>query len=103
MSAKSSKRLFVNALTFSRVPLIFTYLGFAIAGKDMVAHAAECEITDKNTAAVYSPVVAEPFAVWYAWAENPRYCELKAADGTSVSPFRMALEGVLPQGKNLID
>ena len=77
--------------------------GFAIAGKDMVAHTAECEITDKNTAAVYSPVVAEPFAVWYAWAENPRYFELKAADGTSVSPFRMALEGVLPQGKNLID
>jgi CDP-diacylglycerol--glycerol-3-phosphate 3-phosphatidyltransferase len=32
MSAKSAKRLFVNALTFSRVPLIFTYLGFAIAG-----------------------------------------------------------------------
>ena len=32
MSAKSAKRLFVNALTFSRVPLIFIYLGFAIAG-----------------------------------------------------------------------
>ena len=32
MSTKSSKRLFVNALTFSRVPLIFIYLAFAILG-----------------------------------------------------------------------
>ena len=32
MSARSAKTLFVNALTFSRVPLIFLYLGFAIAG-----------------------------------------------------------------------
>ena len=32
MSTKSAKRLFVNALTFSRVPLIFTYLALAIAG-----------------------------------------------------------------------
>ena len=32
MSTKSAKRLFVNALTFSRVPLIFIYLALAIAG-----------------------------------------------------------------------
>lgn len=32
MSTKSAKTLFVNALTFSRVPLIFTYLVLAIAG-----------------------------------------------------------------------
>jgi CDP-diacylglycerol--glycerol-3-phosphate 3-phosphatidyltransferase len=32
MRTKSSKTLFVNALTFSRVPLIFLYLAFTIAG-----------------------------------------------------------------------
>lgn len=32
MTDRSAKRLFVNALTFSRVPLIFIYLAFAIAG-----------------------------------------------------------------------
>ena len=32
MSTKSAKTLFVNALTFSRVPLIFIYLALAIAG-----------------------------------------------------------------------
>lgn len=32
MSTKSAKTLFVNALTFSRVPLIFVYLAFAVAG-----------------------------------------------------------------------
>ncbi len=32
MSTKSAKTLFVNALTFSRVPLIFLYLAFAVAG-----------------------------------------------------------------------
>ena len=32
MRTKSAKTLFVNALTFSRVPLIFLYLAFAVAG-----------------------------------------------------------------------
>ena len=32
MRTKSAKSLFVNALTFSRVPLIFIYLALAIAG-----------------------------------------------------------------------
>ena len=32
MSTKSAKTLFVNALTFSRVPLIFIYLALAIIG-----------------------------------------------------------------------
>ena len=32
MSTKSTKSLFVNALTFSRVPLIFVYLAFAVMG-----------------------------------------------------------------------
>lgn len=32
MSTKSAKRLFVNALTFSRVPLIFIYLALAVSG-----------------------------------------------------------------------
>lgn len=32
MSTKSAKSLFVNALTFSRVPLIFLYLALAVAG-----------------------------------------------------------------------
>ena len=33
MRSKSAKSLFVNALTFSRVPLIFLYLAFAVAGQ----------------------------------------------------------------------
>ena len=33
MRTKSAKSLFVNALTFSRVPLIFLYLAFAVAGQ----------------------------------------------------------------------
>lgn len=32
MRTKSGKALFVNALTFSRVPLIFLYLAFAVSG-----------------------------------------------------------------------
>ena len=32
MSTKSAKTIFVNALTFSRVPLIFAYLACAVAG-----------------------------------------------------------------------
>ena len=33
MSGLSPKSLFVNALTISRVPLIFLYLAFAVAGQ----------------------------------------------------------------------
>ena len=33
MSSKSAKSLFVNALTFSRVPLIFLYLALAVMGQ----------------------------------------------------------------------
>ncbi|MBO5940704.1 MAG: CDP-alcohol phosphatidyltransferase family protein [Kiritimatiellae bacterium] len=41
MSTKSSKTLFVNALTFSRVPLIFAYLLLAVLGnfRESVAYA----------------------------------------------------------------
>jgi CDP-diacylglycerol--glycerol-3-phosphate 3-phosphatidyltransferase len=41
MSTKSAKTLFVNALTFSRVPLIFLYLVLAVAGNfsDSLAYA----------------------------------------------------------------
>lgn len=113
LQGKKSRQVRVKSMTAEADRLILKFdgalalsgkvRGFAVAGRDMVAHAAECEIIDEKTAAVYSPVVAEPFALWYAWAENPRYFELKAADGSLLPPFRMALDGVLPQGKNLID
>lgn len=77
--------------------------GMVIAGKDMVAFEAECRFIAPNILKVWNKNVSEPFAVWYAWAENPRFHDLRTASGMPVSPFRAALDGSLPQGRNLID
>lgn len=77
--------------------------GIVIAGKDMNACEAEVKFISDNTIEVSAKEIASPFAVWYAWAENPRKFGLKAASGIPIPPFRAALDGSLPVGKNLID
>ena len=77
--------------------------GMVVSGKDMFAFPAECSFTAADTLCVGSSQVSEPFAVWYAWAENPRYLGLFSADNRPLSPFRAALDGSKPVGKNLID
>lgn len=77
--------------------------GVFIAGKDMVAFEAECSSPAPDTLSVSSPQVTSPWAVWYAWAENPRFHELRTADGEELPQFRAALDDPKPVGKNLID
>ena len=60
---------------------------FAIAGKDKKFVRADARI-DGATVLVSSPLVAEPVAVRYAWADNPVGCNLRNADGLPASPFR---------------
>ena len=74
-----------------------------IAGKDMVAYEAECTAVAPYTLQLSAPEVAEPFAVWYAWAENPRFHDLRTADGEEMPQFRAALDNSKPIGRNLID
>ena len=76
---------------------------FVIAGKDLVASEAKAEFIAPDTIKLTSNAVAEPFAVWYAWAENPRGFGLKTASGITVPPLRAALDNSLPVGKNLIN
>ena len=76
---------------------------FVIAGKDLVAGKAKAELITPDTIKLTSDTVDEPFAVWYAWAENPRGFGLKTVSGIAVPPFRAALDNSLPIGKNLID
>ena len=77
--------------------------GMVVAGKDMTAFEAQVKFTSQNTIEVSADEVAEPFAVWYAWAENPRKFGLKSVCGIPVPPFRKALDHSFPVGKNLID
>jgi len=60
---------------------------FAVAGIDRKFHWAHAEI-DGNTVVVWSPEVAVPCAVRYAWAENPEGCNLANSLGLPASPFR---------------
>ncbi|MBQ4329066.1 MAG: hypothetical protein IJC27_05010 [Lentisphaeria bacterium] len=76
---------------------------FVIAGKDFEAFEATAEFVSDDTIKLTSNAVSEPFAVWYAWAENPRGFGLKATSGIAIPPFRAALDNTLPVGKNLID
>lgn len=77
--------------------------GVVIAGKDMVAFEAECTYYAPDTLQVSSGKVDDPFAVWYAWAENPRFHDLRTSDGEELPQFRAALDNSVPVGKNLID
>ena len=60
--------------------------GFALAGADRRFHWAEARIVGRQVE-VWSPAVAAPVAVRYAWADNPR-CNLFNAEGLPASPFR---------------
>ena len=60
--------------------------GFAIAGVDKKFHWADAR-TEGNSVIVSSPLVPEPLAVRYAWADNPN-CNLFNKDGFPAVPFR---------------
>lgn len=60
--------------------------GFTIAGADKKFHRASARI-DGNTVVVFSPDVALPVAVRYAWADSPA-CNLYNKEGLPASPFR---------------
>jgi len=60
--------------------------GFAIAGKDMKFVWAEARI-DGDTVVVSSPKVPKPYAVRYAWDNNP-VCNLYNKAGLPACPFR---------------
>ena len=77
--------------------------GFVISGKDLTAFEADVSFTASNTIELTADAVDSPFAVWYAWAENPRCFGLKSLSGIDIPPFRAAADGSLPIGKNLID
>jgi len=60
---------------------------FAIAGLDRVFHWANAEI-EGDTVVVWSPEVPTPYAVRYAWADNPEGCNLANSLGLPAVPFR---------------
>ena len=60
--------------------------GFAIAGEDKKFVFAQAKV-EGNTVVVWSPSVAKPLAVRYAWANNPA-CNLINKAGLPASPFR---------------
>ncbi len=60
--------------------------GFAVAGEDKIYHWADAKI-DGNSVIVSAPDVANPIAVRYGWADNPR-CNLYNGAGLPASPFR---------------
>jgi len=60
---------------------------FVIAGENQVFHSAEATIED-HTVFVSASMVPCPVAVRYAWADNPRGCNLINSTGLPASPFR---------------
>lgn len=61
--------------------------GFIIAGPDMKFHTAQATIKG-NTVEVWSPEVAMPIAVRYAWGDNPAN-NVRSKDGNlPLTPFR---------------
>jgi sialate O-acetylesterase len=73
-------------------------VGFAIAGADKKFVWAKAKI-DGNTVVVSSDSVAQPAAVRYAWADNPK-CTLYNKEGLPASPFRTdEWPGVTAQNK----
>ena len=62
-------------------------MGFAIAGSDRKWRWAHATIVGKNEIEVQSDKVRDPFAVRYAWADNP-VCNLYDSAGLPVTPFR---------------
>ncbi len=60
--------------------------GFAVAGEDRRFHWARA-IIEQDSVLAWSPEVASPVAVRYAWASNP-VCNLYNSAGLPASPFR---------------
>lgn len=60
--------------------------GFTIAGEDRKFHPADARIEGQSVV-VFSPDVAKPVAVRYAWNDNPE-CSLRNSEGLPASPFR---------------
>lgn len=61
--------------------------GFAIAGSDRKFVWARAQVVGRDTVEVWSPSVATPVAVRYAWSANP-LCNLYNSAGLPASPFR---------------
>jgi sialate O-acetylesterase len=61
---------------------------FAIAGADKKWIWAEARITGRNRIEVWSPNIAEPKAVRYAFNSNPKHPNLTNDSGLPASPFR---------------
>ena len=61
--------------------------GFQVAGEDGLFVWAKAVVLSKNTVKVWSPKVAAPKTVRYAWDENPAGSNLKNKEGLPASPF----------------
>ncbi|MBU3743959.1 MAG: sialate O-acetylesterase [Sediminibacterium sp.] len=61
---------------------------FAIAGADRKFVWANATIINKKTILVSSDQVPDPESVRYAWANNPKGCNLYNKEGLPASPFR---------------
>jgi sialate O-acetylesterase len=61
--------------------------GFAIAGPDREFVWAEARL-EGDRVVVFSPEIADPVAVRYAWADNPVGANLYNQEGLPASPFR---------------
>ncbi len=76
--------------------------GFVLGDAEGHCFAATAAIVGPHTLRLRAEGVATPEAVWYAWAENPREATLRDVNGLPASPFRAALDGSAPVGRNLI-
>lgn len=61
--------------------------GFVISDETNYFVDANAEIVDSRTVSVYSPILRNPFAVRYGWADNP-VCNLYNSADLPVTPFR---------------
>lgn len=61
--------------------------GFQVAGEDGLFVWAKAVVLSKNSVKVWSPKVAAPKTVRYAWDENPAGSNLKNKEGLPASPF----------------
>jgi len=61
---------------------------FELAGEDQKFYFADARVTEDNQVVVTCDAVPNPVAVRYAWAENPKGCNLYNSVGYPASPFR---------------
>ena len=62
--------------------------GFAVAGEDQRFVPARAEIVGRDRVRVWSPQVARPVAVRYAWADSPLEANLTDGAGLPATPWR---------------